>query len=288
MRPGTFALGCAVAAAALTTTPSGVAAQLADRPFGPPPPVPAVDGGPGVAGGPGGAALLRTPGGAFAASLALPGAGQAALGLRRWPAYLALEAGFWWLWADARGDFRGFRDGYRDLAWEVARIREGPRRDGGWSYYETMSRYVASGAFDIDPAPGLQPEEDPTTWNGTVWEIARGVYLPGGVSDPEAPEYALALDWYRQRAAGPGFLWSWSGRASDLDRFRALIGSADDARRTQTTALGLILANHLVSAVDALIAARIMTPGRPELHGRLLPGPVGPIWRLELRVPLTN
>lgn len=259
-----------------------VAAPLAARSPGFRPLLPPV----GRAGGP--PELLTTPVGAFAASLAIPGSGQAALGVRRWPLYLLAEAGFWWLWADARSDFHRSSDGYRDLAWNVARIPDGPRRDGAWSYYETMSHYVSSGAFDADAAAGLQPEEDPETWNGTVWEIARGIYLPGGVADPTSPGYEDALAWYRGRAAGPGFLWSWAGRGAELTRFRALIGSADDARRTQTTALGLILANHLVSAIDALLVARMRAPVQPELRGAIVPGPTGPAWRIELRFPLAN
>lgn len=266
MRPGILALG--LVAASLTIPPPALTGQALPQRSGD---------------------VLRTPAGAFTSSLVVPGAGQAALGLRRWPVYVALEAGFWWFWADARGEFRGFRDGYRDLAWEAARIPDGARRDGDWSYYEAMSAYLASGAFDLDAAEGVQPETDPTTWNGTVWEIARGLHLPGGVPpDPDSPEYARALDWYVGRAAGPGFLWSWAGAEVELDRFRRLIRSADDARRSQTLALGLILANHLVSAVDALIMARMAEPARPELRGRIVPGPTGPAWQLEIRVPLTN
>lgn len=231
---------------------------------------------------------LRSPGGAFAASLLLPGAGQAALGLRRWPLYVAVEAGLWWLWADARGDYLGYRDGYRDLAWETARFREGPRRDGGWPYYEAMSHYLESGLYDTDPAAGIQPEEDPTTYNGSVWEVARGIYLPGGSPSPGTPEHADALAWYEERAAGPEFLWSWAGRDGDLERFRALIGSADDANRTRTTAFGVILANHLVSAIDGLVAGRLRAAAGADLNTMIIPGSTGPALRLELRVPLAH
>lgn len=233
-------------------------------------------------------AALRTPAGAFAASAVAPGAGQAALGLRRWIAYAAVEAGFWWVWADARSDFRAYRDGYLDVAWEAARIQDGPRREAGWSYYETMSHWLSSGAYDSDAAAGVQPEADPATYNGSVWEIARGLYLGGAAPDPGTPEYALALAWYEERAAGPGFLWSWAGEEAALERFRGLIASADDARRTETTALGVILANHLISAIDALLAARISAADRPALDAAAVPGPAGPGLRLRVRFPLTT
>ena len=228
------------------------------------------------------------PGGAFAASLVLPGAGQAALGLRRWPLYVAVEAGFWWLWADSRGDFRTARAGYRDVAWERARIQEGERRDAGWPYYEAMSHYLESGRFDADAAAGIQPETDPATYNGSVWAIAQGLYLPGGVPDPGSPEHDAALAWYEGRAAGPGYLWSWTGREADLVRFRGLISAADDARRQQSAALGVILANHLISAIDALVAARLKATTGADLTHSLVPDYAGPKLRVGLRFPLKN
>ncbi|MBW3554933.1 MAG: hypothetical protein KY466_15610 [Gemmatimonadetes bacterium] len=285
MRTGLLALALAAAAAP-------AAGQVAVVRFAPPAHA-WIQGGDGSSEEPGwrGSRLresLSSPGGAFAASLLVPGAGQAALGLRRWPLYVVVEAGLWWLWADARGDYLGYRSGYRDLAWEAARIQEEPRRDGGWPYYEAMSHYVESGLFDTDPVAGIQPEEDPTTYNGSVWEVARGIFLPGGSPSPGSPEHAAALAWYEERAAGPGFLWSWAGREGDLDRFRALIGRADDAHRTRTTAFGVILANHLVSAIDGLVAARLRAATGADLNTMVIPGSAGPALRLELRVPLAH
>lgn len=237
-------------------------------------------------GGETGPVILTTPGGAFVASLLLPGAGQAALGLARWPLYVAMEAGLWWTWADQGGDFAAFRDGYRDLAWDAARVQTAPRQDPAWPYYEAMSQWLRSGAFDAEPTPGVQPEADASTYNGYVWELARGLYLPAGPVDPGGPEYAAALAWYLGRAAGADYLWSWIGREEDLARFRGLIRSADDARRRQTTALGLVLANHLVSAVDALLAARLGASA-PDLESELVAEPGGPVLRLRLNVPIT-
>ena len=87
---------------------------------------------------------------------------------------------------------------------------------------------------------------------------------------------------------GPGFLWSWIGQEQTLDRFRRLIGEADDARRRQGSAVGVILANHLVSAIDALIAARLRSSGRPVLESGLVPGPAGGAWALRLRLPFDH
>ncbi|HSH46609.1 MAG TPA: hypothetical protein VK966_12265 [Longimicrobiales bacterium] len=227
---------------------------------------------------------LMSPLGAATSSLVVPGAGQAMLGSWRWSMYMLLEAGLWWAWTDATGDFRDYRRAYRDLAWDAARLYDGVRRDGSWGYYEAMSQYDASGRYDADPAVGLQPEEDPATYNGTVWALARELYLPQGEDDPSTSEYALALSYYGERAAGPEFLWDWDGAPGALERFRSLIGSADDASRTATGAAGLILANHLVSAIDALLLARLRADGGPQLNSRFVPEGPG-AWQIELRIP---
>jgi hypothetical protein len=231
---------------------------------------------------------LSTPGGAFAASLVLPGAGQAALGLKRWIAYGLLEAGLWGIHLEARADVRSLRRSYRDLAWETARAAmPEPRRDGDWEYYETMSEYLASGSYDSEPGTeGLQPEPDDGTYNGSVWALARALYLPSGMGGPGSSEYDLALDYYREHAAGPAFLWSWIGKDDALERFRALIRESDDEARTESLALGLVLANHLVSAVDAFLVARLRTDG-VRLDSRL--SPVGPTlrWSVGLVIPIS-
>lgn len=230
---------------------------------------------------------LRTPGGAFVGSLVIPGSGQAALGLRRWVGYAALEALFLAAWIDARVDAGRLSTRYRDLAWESARGPSLlPRRDAGWNYYEAMSQYLASGDFDRDAAvAGVQPENRPGTYNGDQWALARSLFLPAGVEDPGAPEYAVALDYYRERAIGPAYLWSWEGHEDEFSRFRSLIGEADDELRTATGALGLILANHLVSAVDALVVARLRADARLHSHIEA----ASPLrWSVHIRIPVAR
>lgn len=232
--------------------------------------------------------LLTTPGGAFAASLLLPGSGQAALGARRWAAYAAIEVAAWVVRLDALGDRRAATVAYRDLAWDEARTPgELDRRDGSWGYYETLTLYARSGAFDADPArAGVQPEEDPTTYNGTVWSLARSIYLPDGEGEPGAPGYDLALQYYDERAAGPAFLWSWEGNEDAWARFRSLIGDADSASRTAGIAFGVVLANHMVSAVDAFIIARLRSEPGIRLESRVEPSPFR--WSVGLHIPLEN
>lgn len=196
-------------------------------------------------------------------SLLLPGWGQWALGQRRGAAYAAAEATFLVLWADRRARAGDLRDGYRDLAWTTARGGSGARRDGPWSYYETLTKWVRSGAFDRDPStPGIQPEEDPTTFNGSVWSLARALHLGGGAAGPGDPRHAAAVAWYGERAYGEDFLWDWTGKEPALAEFRDLIDGSDRRFRQATTALGAVLANHLLSAADAFLSSR--TPAIPS------------------------
>ncbi|MBI4544041.1 MAG: hypothetical protein HY703_02460 [Gemmatimonadetes bacterium] len=203
---------------------------------------------------------LTEAGRAFLASVLLPGAGQALLGLGRWVPYAALEGWGWLLYLDRRADGREQEKRYRDLAWSVARrISAGPRRDGEFEYYEALTRFAASGAFDLDPRrPGTQPETDARSFNGQVWELARALFFRGADSlATDAPEYEQALRYYEGRAASPEFAWAWGENGLEQQSYRELIRQSDEALRDATRTLGLILANHIVSAVDALVAARL-------------------------------
>lgn len=216
-------------------------------------------------------------------SLAVPGWGQHTLGQRRAWAYGAAEVVLWLFWADRRDRAIDLRNGYRDLAWTTARLADGPRVDPGWDYYETLTRWARSGAFDRDPAtPGVQPEEDPATFNGSIWSLARGLHFGGGSPDPGDPRYGSALAWYRDRAYAEGFLWDWSGRETERARYVELIDESDRRFQQATSVLGAVLANHLLSAVDAFVSVRV--PGETRL--RVTP-PRGPIRASTLHVRWT-
>lgn len=202
-----------------------------------------------------------SPLGAFLASAVLPGAGQYRLGDGRWVAYAGIETWAWINWFDTRGEARDLEGSYRDLAWNVARrIGTGGRVDREFEYYEAMSAYSESGSFDADPdAAGVQPEEDTTTFNGDVWELARLIYYPAGSDTipPSAQAQEAALEYYEANAIAPRFAWSWGSSRLEHEQFRTLIRRSDEAARSATTLLGAILVNHVVSAVDALLSARL-------------------------------
>lgn len=194
------------------------------------------------------------------ASLVVPGAGQLLTRRDRGLIYLAAEgyvlSRFLQLALGAR---RGARR-YRELAFTVA--RRGyvtARRDTVFEYYEMMEKFTASGDFDLDPGPGFAPESDSATYNGSVWLLARRTYWadPQSPPPPTSPEYQQALQFYRSHAVGPDFRWSWRGASLEQQEFRATIHASDDSFRRAQNQLGLLLANHLASAIDALISTRL-------------------------------
>jgi len=228
------------------------------------------------------AALAREPepGKAFLLSAALPGGGQWFLGQDRWPAYLAVEIWAWVQFLDRRREGRSLRKDYKDLAWLVARrVSAGRRTDGGWDYYEALTKFETSGSYDTDPlAPGVQPEQDVETYNGSIWLLAREIYYP---EDPDNPveegsePYEKAYNYYLSRAYGPQLAWDWGTNNLHRAEYAALIRDADEALRNSTKMIGVILGNHLLSAVDALVSGRLKIQGQaePAVSLNITPGP---------------
>jgi len=232
----------------------------------------------------GGAEPGPGPAAAFLYSLVLPGGGQYALGQRRWIAYLAAEAAALAFLLDRRGEGIDRRNDYRDLAWATARAGAVPRVDPAFEYYERLSKWTRSGAFDSDPlSAGLQPEADPATYNGSVWALAQSIYpLSGG--PPEAdPNHQRAVAYYRGRAYADSLAWDWSSDEAAHHRFQDLIERSDDAFRTATVAAGLLLSNHVLSATDAFVTARLRRVSGGRISGTLGVEPAGiGVWRLGL------
>jgi hypothetical protein len=202
-------------------------------------------------------------------SLLVPGWGQWHLGQRRGWGYALLEAGLWAAHLELRASGRDYRDQYRDVAWSNARIPSGDRVEGPWAYYEAMTEWVRSGVFDSDPThAGIQPESDPSTFNGAKWALARGIYLPPGPAPVETdPAYQKALAYYEEHAYGAQYLWDWTGKDAALQQYRHLIDRSDQRFREASAALGAVLANHVLSAIDAYLSAR----GRTETGLRVAP-----------------
>lgn len=201
-------------------------------------------------------------------SLFLPGWGQHHRDRSHWWAYPLVEAGALAGWLQGRSRGSSVRERYRDLAWDVARtpVWSGDRTEGPWEYYERMSQWTRSGAFDRSPDPGLLlPETDPSTYNGSIWALAKQLHLEpdatgGSVGlegvERSSPEYRRALDYYRERAIPPELGWDWSDASEAQVRFRRLIDSSDEAFRRATTFVGLVFLNHFISATEAWLHER--------------------------------
>lgn len=189
------------------------------------------------------------------ASAVLPGLGQLDLNQRRGWAYLGIEVLVWTGYGLARQAGLDDRDAYRDLAWREARGSIDPRRDGDFEYFERLGAWTRSGAFDTDPlAPGLQPELDPTTFNGDAWRLAGDLVGLPPDAGPGDPRYARALELYRERAYPGDLLWDWTGCPEARERYRSLVQESDQHLREATLILGGVFLNHLVSAADAYLS----------------------------------
>jgi len=229
-----------------------------------------------------------SPGKAMIGSVLLPGAGQYLLGSDRWVPYAALELWAWITYFGRRGDARGLGREYRELAWSVARrVSVGDRADPAFEYFETMSHWESSGSLDSDPRQsGVQPEIDPTTFNGDQWLLAKSLFFPGGFEFPPGTQpYDRAMQYYLAHAIGPNFAWAWGDSHLEQQAFGELIRRSDEASRMATQILGLILVNHMVSAIDALVLGRT----RENLAGLRLESridrlPTGPRLRIGARI----
>jgi hypothetical protein len=194
------------------------------------------------------------------ASLLVPGTGQLLAGQERGAVFIAAELYLIARVLQLNQEAGHEADRFRDLAFVVARRAFAPvHRDTVFEYYETMERFTESGVYDVEAGAGFTPESDPDTYNGSVWLLARRTFWedPEVPPDPTSPEYQRALQFYQSRAVGPGYRWSWHGASLEHGVFRASIRRSDAAFRSVQNQLGLLLANHVLSAVDALIASRL-------------------------------
>jgi len=194
------------------------------------------------------------------ASAALPGAGQLALKQDRFVAYVAVEALAWLQYAANRREGRRQQRAYRDLARNVARAAYGGALPAGnFDYYERMEHFVESGAYDAIPDGPIEPEGDASTYNGSLWLLARQTYWadPALPPDRDSEAYQNALAFYTRRAVRPEYRWSWRDAELEQDVFRQTIARSNDAFRRSVLDLGVVIANHVLSTVDSYITVRL-------------------------------
>jgi len=193
------------------------------------------------------------------ASLVIPGTGQARLRQGRAIAYLAAEGFFLLQYGkDLREGHRNERE-YRQIARTIARrnFADSPP-DTIWQYYEKLSEYVESGAFTTATSGATAPELDPTTYNGFQWLLARSQFgVPADPSERGTPRYQRALELYESRAVRQPYRWSWRNAQLEKDLYTRTISRTNDAYRRATLDLSAVIANHLLSAIDAFATVRL-------------------------------
>lgn len=198
-------------------------------------------------------------------SAIIPGSGQLLMGQERGAVYLAVEVFLVTRFFTSQSDGRRAANRYRDMALEVARRPFNPViRDTVFEYFEQMEKFIESGPFDTDPGEGLAPPTDERMYNGSIWRLARETFFtnPDSLPDPGSLEYQQALAFYRRRAIGENFRWSWRNAGLEQDLYRQSIQLSDESFRQASQYLGLLLANHLLSAIDAFVTVRLSRYGR--------------------------
>jgi hypothetical protein len=210
------------------------------------------------------------------ASATVPGSGQAVLGQKRWLPYIALEVWAWLQYIDVRREGSRRRREYQSLARDVARSEyPGPYPVGDFEYYEHMLKNAESGEFDLFPGGDIDPETDTTTYNGRRWLDARRLFWedPNDAPPPGSEPYLSALDFYEVNAIPPQYRWSWRSADVEYDVFRRTIVRSNVAYKRSVEYLGIIIANHALSSVDAFVTLRLRTragmPGYLRLEGEL-------------------
>jgi hypothetical protein len=195
------------------------------------------------------------------ASAIVPGLGQARLHKDRFAAYLAAEGFFLVQYAkDSRERARSARE-YRAIARDIARRNfTASPPDTIWQYYEKLEKFLESGAYTMAPNGPVVPESDTATYNGSLWLLARRQYgVPLDDPSPQSSDrYALALALYETRAVRQPYRWSWRNAQLEQDLFRRTIARSNDASRHATFDLIALIANHLLSTVDAFASVRLM------------------------------
>ncbi len=230
-------------------------------------------------------------------SALLPGSGQLYQGQNRGYLYIAAEVASITGWALFRNKGNDTKEEFIEFAWVNARENVSTQNvRGDDDYYEHLARWDRSGVFSKDPNYDIgdpftiAPEDDPGTWNGEQWRIASinhfepdstGAYTIGSRADSLA-----ALQQYSGRAYEARYYWDWTGQTQGelRDNYRALQNQYLDLRddsnlafQRATASLVLLMANHVISVVDAFISAKIELPGgegdnRTKLNMRLKGG----------------
>ena len=204
------------------------------------------------------------------ASAVVPGLGQARLGQDRFIAFMAAEAFLLLQYAKSTGEARDNAQNFRAIARDIARRGfPGTHPDtSAWKYYESMKKYVESGVFTLATNGRIVPETDTLTYNGRQWLQARELFgVPVNEPDPVRDgNYARALARYESTAVRQEYGWSWRNAQLAQDLYGRSIARSNDAYRRATGDLLAIMANHVISAIDAFATVRLAQGAGGEMR----------------------
>jgi hypothetical protein len=215
-------------------------------------------------------------------SALLPGSGQLYQGQNRGYAYIAAEVASIAGWVVFRNQGQDREDEFIDFAWVHARENVSSRNvRGSDEYYEHVEKWVKSGEFDTDRNYDLNdpftidPWTDQETFNGDAWRIATiNFFEPDSLNElvGTRADSLAALQFYAERAFQNDFYWDWT-KNNTVDNYRALQNEYKDQRDESNTAfqratfsLVFLMANHVISVVDAFMSSRIRIPGDEQDH----------------------
>lgn len=193
------------------------------------------------------------------ASFIVPGSGQLLLGQNRFVAYFAAEGYALFGYFNERAEMLRERDRSQGLARDVARaLFEGSKPVGAWAYYEEMEKFVESGVYTRQPGTVL-PEIDPETYNGWLWQQMRNTYWKNPNVEPDhlSAQYANSINEYNRRSIKPEYRWSWRNAQLEQDIYRRAIRNKNQANRDASLNLRLLLANSMLSMLDAFVTLRV-------------------------------
>jgi hypothetical protein len=203
------------------------------------------------------------------ASVIVPGLGQVRLKKDRFVGYMAAEAFLLLQYVknNKEGDdnTREYRASARDIA---RRNFPGTHPDTVWQYYEKVGKFLESGSFSLSTTGPIIPENDATTYNGEQWILARQTFgISLDLPNPSTnPNYVEALAYYESRAIPQAYGWSWRNAQLEKDVYTRTIARSNDAYRRATSDLVALIANHLLSAVDAFASVRLIQAAGGEMR----------------------
>ena len=197
---------------------------------------------------------VKNPKLAMLYSLLLPGMGEYYLGHKtRAAAFWMVEGGIWTTHFVFRAQGNSGKDRYKEWAELFAGVS---RRDND-DYYRTIGNYASS--------------EGPRSANEFVRRRARALYP----TDPDKRrQYEQENGYYGDDS------WDWQDEAS-LTRYQHMRDVSENAYDNASLTLGLLVANRLLSVLDAGILARkyekAMSDGsKAQLQWNVNWGPEGP------------